>query len=190
VFAKQTRKPRKSPKVRISTALTVRRCHRPRLLPSFAAIAGVAGVLAAGLIRDNLQAHLALARVDEQPPSSIPTSRRVGGEAPVPASRPVVSSPPPSEPDVRVPPHPALHEHTEWVCFMPAPVGRARSTAARGGWRAERVARSGRLSAGWSTGGDSFAAFVHPDKEFNGRSLSPTSKCGRNRAEDRCSAEA
>jgi hypothetical protein len=31
-------------------------------------------VLAAGLIRANLQAHLALARVDEQPPSSTPTS--------------------------------------------------------------------------------------------------------------------
>jgi hypothetical protein len=31
-------------------------------------------VLAAGLIRDDLQAHLALARVGEQPPSSTPTS--------------------------------------------------------------------------------------------------------------------
>jgi hypothetical protein len=31
-------------------------------------------VLAAGLIRDDLQAHLALARVSEQPPSSTPTS--------------------------------------------------------------------------------------------------------------------
>jgi hypothetical protein len=31
--------------------------------PCFAAIAGVAGVLAAGLIRDDLQAHLALAEV-------------------------------------------------------------------------------------------------------------------------------
>ena len=41
-------------------------------------------------------------------------SRRVGGEAPVPAFRPVVSSPPPSEPDVRVPPHPALHEQIKW----------------------------------------------------------------------------
>jgi hypothetical protein len=39
--------------------------------------------------------------------------RRVGGEAPVPALRPVVSSPPPSEPDMRLPPHPALHEHDE-----------------------------------------------------------------------------
>jgi hypothetical protein len=39
--------------------------------------------------------------------------RRVGGEAPVPALRPVVSSPPPSEPDLRLPPHPALHEHIE-----------------------------------------------------------------------------
>jgi hypothetical protein len=45
-------------------------------------------------------------------------SRRVGGEAPVPAFRPVVSSPPPSEPDVRVSPHPALHEHVEWRRFM------------------------------------------------------------------------
>ena len=55
-------------------ASTVRRCDRLRRLPSFAAIAGVARVLAAGLIRDNLQAHLALARVGEQPPSSTPTS--------------------------------------------------------------------------------------------------------------------
>jgi len=31
-------------------------------------------VLAAGLIRDDLQAHLALARVGEQPPASTPTS--------------------------------------------------------------------------------------------------------------------
>ena len=31
-------------------------------------------MLAAGLVRDNLQAHLALARVGEQPPSSTPTS--------------------------------------------------------------------------------------------------------------------
>jgi hypothetical protein len=31
-------------------------------------------VLTAGLIRDNLQAHLALARVGEQPPSPAPTS--------------------------------------------------------------------------------------------------------------------
>ena len=53
---------------------TVRRRDRPHRLPSFAAIAGVAGVLAAALIRDNLQAHLALARVGEQPPSSTPTS--------------------------------------------------------------------------------------------------------------------
>jgi hypothetical protein len=41
------------------------------------------------------------------------STRRVGGEAPMPALRPVVSSPPPSEPDVRLPPHPALHEHNE-----------------------------------------------------------------------------
>jgi hypothetical protein len=47
--------------------------YRPHRLPSFAAIAGVAGVLAAGLIRDNLQAHLALACAGEQPPSSTPT---------------------------------------------------------------------------------------------------------------------
>jgi hypothetical protein len=53
------------------------------------------------------------------PPSTI--TRRVGGEAPVSAFRPVVSSPPPSEPDVRLPPHPALHEHIEWgSCSIPA----------------------------------------------------------------------
>ena len=56
---------------------TVRRRDWPRRLPSFAAVAGVAGVLAAGLIRDNLQAHLAPARVGEQPPSSTPTSLSV-----------------------------------------------------------------------------------------------------------------
>ncbi len=54
-------------------------------------ITGVAGVLAAGVIRDDLQAHLALARVGEQPPSSTPISLpvrtnlsselRAGGEA-------------------------------------------------------------------------------------------------------------
>jgi hypothetical protein len=32
----------------------------------------------------------------------------------VPAFQPVVSSPPPSEPDLRVSPHPALHEHIGW----------------------------------------------------------------------------
>jgi hypothetical protein len=63
-----------SPKVRISMPSTVRRRDRRHRLPSFAAIAGVAGVLAAGLICDDLQAHLALARVGERPPSSTPTS--------------------------------------------------------------------------------------------------------------------
>jgi hypothetical protein len=53
---------------------TVRRRDRPDRLPSFAAMARVAGVLAAGLIRDDLQAHLALARVGERPPSPTPTS--------------------------------------------------------------------------------------------------------------------
>jgi hypothetical protein len=57
-----------SPKVRISTPSTVRRCDRPSRLPSFAAIAGVAGVLAAGQIRGDLQAHLALPRAGEEPP--------------------------------------------------------------------------------------------------------------------------
>ena len=61
-------------KVRISTPSAVRCCDWPRRLPSFAAIAGVAGVLPAGVIRDNLQAPLALARVGEQRPSSTPTS--------------------------------------------------------------------------------------------------------------------
>ena len=53
---------------------TVRRCDRLRRLPSLAAIAGVTGVLAAGVIRDDLQAHLALARVGEQSSSSTPIS--------------------------------------------------------------------------------------------------------------------
>jgi hypothetical protein len=63
-----------SPKVRISTPSTVRRCDRPCRLPSFVALSGVAVVLAAGLISRELQAHLALARPGEQPPSSTPTS--------------------------------------------------------------------------------------------------------------------
>ena len=53
---------------------TVRRRDRPHRLPSSVAIARVAGVLAASLIRDDLQAHMALARVGEQPPSLTPTS--------------------------------------------------------------------------------------------------------------------
>jgi hypothetical protein len=52
---------------------TVRRRDRPHRLPSFAAIAGVAGVLAASLTLGDLQAHLTLPRVGEQPPSSTPT---------------------------------------------------------------------------------------------------------------------
>src|SRR5437762_477435 len=37
-------------------------------------VAGVADVVAPGLIRGDVQAHLAVARVAEQPPSSTPTS--------------------------------------------------------------------------------------------------------------------
>jgi hypothetical protein len=46
------------------------------------------------VLSDNTRAH------DErkQKPGSAAMSRRVGGEAPVPAFQPVVSSPPPSEP--------------------------------------------------------------------------------------------
>ena len=71
--------------MRISTTTTVRRCDRPRRLPSFAANAAVTDVLAAGLIRGDLQAHLALARVGEQPSSSTPISlpvRTTRGSAP------------------------------------------------------------------------------------------------------------
>jgi hypothetical protein len=49
-------------------------------------------------------------------------SRRVSGEAPMPALRPVVSSPLPSEPDLRVPPHPALHEHWSGRPFVQLPL--------------------------------------------------------------------
>jgi hypothetical protein len=42
--------------------------------PWFAAVAGVADLLAGGPIRRALQAHLAVARVAEQPPASTPTS--------------------------------------------------------------------------------------------------------------------
>jgi hypothetical protein len=40
----------------------------------FPAVAGVAGVLLPGLIRGDLQARLAFARVAERPPSWTPTS--------------------------------------------------------------------------------------------------------------------
>ncbi len=66
--------PRVSPKVRISTPSTVPRCDQPRRRPSFAAVAGVAGALAAGLTRGDPQARVALARVAEQPPPSTATS--------------------------------------------------------------------------------------------------------------------
>jgi hypothetical protein len=57
----------------------------------------------------------------------------------VPAFRPVVSSPPPSEPDLRLPPHPALHEHIERlparaasvVSEVPAPRVRQRRAGVR-----------------------------------------------------------
>jgi hypothetical protein len=70
----RSRASRNSPKVRLSMPSTVRRRDRPDRLPSFAAIARVAGVLAAGLIRDDRQAHPALARVGERLPSPTPTS--------------------------------------------------------------------------------------------------------------------
>jgi hypothetical protein len=54
---------------------------------------------------------------------STPMARRVGGEAPMPAFRPVVSSPPPAEPDVRLPPHPALHEHNSRLLARAARAG-------------------------------------------------------------------
>jgi len=73
--------------MRISMPSTVRRCDRPRRLPSFAAIAGVTGVLTAGLIRDNLQAHLAPAPVGEQPPSSTPASLPVRSDRGGPTRR-------------------------------------------------------------------------------------------------------
>jgi hypothetical protein len=81
-----------------------------------------------------------------------PASGRVDGEAPGRPFRPVVSSPSPSEPDVRVPPHPALREHIGWCRFMRAPAGCVRASAAPGGSRALRAGRSDRLSVrstGW-----------------------------------------
>jgi hypothetical protein len=66
--------------------------------------------------------------------------------------RPVVSSPPPSEPDLRVPPHPALHEHVGWCRFMRAPVGRVRVTVALHDLRVGCAGRWGRRSARFSTG--------------------------------------
>jgi hypothetical protein len=62
---------------------------------------------------------------------SAPVPRRVGGEAPMPTLRPVVSSPPPSEPDVRLPPHPALHGHNEQSLARAANVGHGVPAAVR-----------------------------------------------------------
>jgi hypothetical protein len=67
------RQSRLSPNVRISMPSTVGRRDRHAGCPPLP-LAGLADVLAAGLIRDNLQARLALARVCEQPPSRTPTS--------------------------------------------------------------------------------------------------------------------
>jgi hypothetical protein len=64
----------------------------------------------------------------------------------------VVSSPPPSEPDLRVSPHPALHEHIGWVRFMRAPVGCVRVTVALHDSRVVCAGRSDRRSARFSTG--------------------------------------
>jgi hypothetical protein len=52
VSSRSSRRTRLSPKVRISMSSTARRHDRPHRVPSFAAIAAVAGVLAAGLIRE------------------------------------------------------------------------------------------------------------------------------------------
>jgi bifunctional DNA-binding transcriptional regulator/antitoxin component of YhaV-PrlF toxin-antitoxin module len=53
--------------------------------------------------------------------------------------RPVVSSPSPSEPDLRLPPHPALHEHAGVVTHRAARVGSGVPTATR--QRSARVHR-------------------------------------------------
>jgi hypothetical protein len=59
-------------------------------------------------------------------------TRRAGSAArPMPALRPVVSSPPPSEPDMRLPPHPALHEHDERSLACAAGVGHGVPAAIR-----------------------------------------------------------
>jgi hypothetical protein len=64
-----------SPKVRICTPSTGRRPDRLGSLPSFAAIAGVAGVLAASLIRHGMQAHrLSLAWTSSHPRRHRPRS--------------------------------------------------------------------------------------------------------------------
>src|SRR5215218_4574538 len=63
---------------------------------------------------------------------SVAAPRRVGGEAPMPPLRPVVSSPPPSEPDVRLPPHPSLDEHNERLLARAAGLGSPGHMAPRG----------------------------------------------------------
>ena len=74
VSTRASRASRFSPNVRISTPSTVRRRDRPHRLPSFSTVAAVTDVLALGLIRGEVQAHLAVAPVAEQPLSSTPTS--------------------------------------------------------------------------------------------------------------------
>jgi hypothetical protein len=109
--------------------------------PCLAAIAGVAGVLAAGLIRDDLQAHLALARVGEQPPSSTPISRRVGGEAPVPALSAggfLAAALRTGLATFTASGSPCAHRV---VSFMPVPVGRRRAIVVLRGWRGRRADR-------------------------------------------------
>ena len=68
-----------------------------------------------GLVPGNERLPLRLRSTrDTEARSATPTAtRRVSGEAPMPALRPVVSSPLPSEPDLRISPHPALHEQLE-----------------------------------------------------------------------------
>ena len=63
---------RDSPKVRICSHSTVRRCDRPWRLPSFAAVAGAADVLAGSPIRGDLQAHLTVTRAAKQSPAATP----------------------------------------------------------------------------------------------------------------------
>src|SRR5581483_8795649 len=88
--------------MRISTRWTVPCCDRPRRLPSFAAVAGAAELLAGGPIRGDLQAHRALARAAEQAPASTPAALPEGTIAEVsPPCRPSSGRPPKQPPASR-----------------------------------------------------------------------------------------
>ena len=114
-----------SPKVRISTPSTVRRCDRSRRLPSFAAVAGAADVFAGSSIRGDLQAPLAVARVAEQPPASTTPVSLLDGTS-------SSSSPPPTSTDYSIRERAAVSPPSRRGSYRKNPATPARSLAATG----------------------------------------------------------